>query len=153
MRQRRVKGSGTARHDGRSWIAQYRDLDGANHVKRFRTKEEAEMHLDIYAPIKNTSSIEYFWAQMDRSGDCWLWSHSKTRSGYGRVHWNGKVHPAHRVAYELAKGTIPEGYYVCHACDTPLCCNPDHLWVGTPQENTLDAVRKGRWGCRTKKTR
>lgn len=48
----------------------------------------------------------------------------------------------------MANGDIPDGHFICHKCDTPLCVNPEHLFVGTPQENTLDSVAKGRWGDR-----
>jgi len=52
--------------------------------------------------------------------------------------------PTHRFAWELANGPIPEGMFVCHKCDNPPCCNVDHLFLGTPKENTTDMVNKGR---------
>ncbi len=62
----------------------------------------------------------------------------------GQVHIRYKNQYAHRVAYELATGPIPEGMVVCHRCDTPACINPDHLFVGTQQDNIADMHRKGR---------
>ena len=54
----------------------------------------------------------------------------------------------HRYMYELAVGPIPKGMFVCHHCDVPRCGNPQHLFVGTTQDNTADMVRKGRNRCR-----
>ncbi len=74
---------------------------------------------------------------------CWPWL-GATRKGYGHVRYQGQQWSAHRLAYVLARGPIPTGMLVCHACDNPLCCNPQHLWLGTNRENILDSVTKGR---------
>lgn len=75
---------------------------------------------------------------------CWEWKRGKTPAGYGRIVINGRGEYAHRVAYELVHGKIPEGMHVCHSCDNPACCNPAHLWVGTPKDNMQDRDTKGR---------
>lgn len=76
---------------------------------------------------------------------CWLWTASLDKKGYGKATVNGggwKL--AHRVAWELYRGEIPDGLCACHACDTPACVNPEHLFIGTQQDNVDDMARKGR---------
>ena len=90
---------------------------------------------------------EWFWMNVDASGGqtaCWEWRGSRT-ARYPNIRWDGAYIQAHRLAYTLAKGDPPEGAFICHACDNPRCCNPDHLWVGTHQDNMDDMMSKGRW--------
>ena len=94
---------------------------------------------------------ERFWAKVDRSngGDaCWLWTGYTKRNGYGSytVGTRGAAvtRHVHRISYELTYGPIPPGACVCHHCDTPSCCNPRHLWIGTQYENLADMTAKGR---------
>lgn len=78
---------------------------------------------------------------------CWLWEGSVNPKGYGNVHIGGKkgtVCLTHRLMWQITKGPIPTGMLVCHKCDVPSCINPDHLFIGTSQDNTDDMVRKGR---------
>lgn len=76
--------------------------------------------------------------------DCWYWTASRTRLGYG-THGSmlGEVR-AHRFAYRLFKGPIPSGMCVMHTCDVRYCVNPDHLVLGSHKENMRDMQRKGR---------
>jgi hypothetical protein len=71
----------------------------------------------------------------DKTGDCWLWTASKTRDGYGQVRADEKPRLAHRVAYELAFGAIPAGMQIDHRCRKRACVRPDHLRLATNKEN------------------
>lgn len=102
-------------------------------------------------PQNTTDYAENFWSKVDRSDDdrCWPWSASKDRRGYGYFGVSKKICKAHRVAYYLTTGIDPAEKFVCHHCDNPSCCNPSHLFLGTPKDNLDDAMQKGRWAIGT----
>jgi hypothetical protein len=91
--------------------------------------------------------MKRFWDKVDIRGEdeCWEWTGAKSVNGTRPyIRFLGQTVVAYRLAYELVKGEIPEGLYVCHSCDNGLCCNPAHLWAGTQKQNLLDASAKGR---------
>jgi len=76
---------------------------------------------------------------------CWEWKASLRPNGYGQFGWAlGDIRYAHRVAWEFTHDSIPQGMQVLHRCDNPRCVNPAHLFLGTPRDNMLDKVAKGR---------
>jgi predicted XRE-type DNA-binding protein len=95
---------------------------------------------------KNTP--ENFWSQVSppTPTGCQEWQGMVTKHGYGRVSWHGKKRLSHRVALHIygVLVDLDDALCVLHRCDNPLCCNPDHLFLGTKKDNTQDAMRKGR---------
>jgi hypothetical protein len=99
---------------------------------------------------------ERFWRHVDKSGECWNWTGAPhcERPGlmpYGtftdyvqRSDPDRRARSAHRVAYELAHGEIPEGMMVLHHCDNPRCVRPDHLYAGTRRQNMDDVIARKR---------
>lgn len=89
------------------------------------------------------ATIESLKQRLRVSGSRWLFTGCVNNNGYGQIRHNGKTMLAHRVAYELITGEEPNGVLL-HTCDTPLCCNPEHLTVGTQMDNLQDMRNKGR---------
>ena len=100
-------------------------------------------------PIMPTEDRLLSHVQKNSISGCWEWTGPK-HHGYGKTSYGSRTDGtrrnvfAHRLAYQIWVGEIPEGYEVCHKCDNPCCINPNHLFTGTRQDNIADRERKGR---------
>lgn len=112
------------------------------HYQRWRK------HGDTAAPVQETAEERFSkYVEINTKTDCWEWTGGHSRYGYGAFLYKERQRPAHRVAWELTNGGIPEGMFVLHDCphgDNPRCVNPDHLFLGTQKDNMADMDAKGR---------
>jgi hypothetical protein len=86
-----------------------------------------------------------FWAKVspEPNSGCWLWLGAVAPYNYGQF-WLGRLVRCHRLVYETLVAPVPADAKVCHRCDNPNCCNPDHLWLGSHSDNMRDMFAKGR---------
>lgn len=99
----------------------------------------------------NEKDIERFWRGVDKRGqdECWEWQKCRTKGGYGVMNVRRKILHCNRIGWTIENGRIPDGMIICHKCDNPSCCNPNHLFVGTDLDNCRDREMKGRGHDRT----
>jgi hypothetical protein len=100
-------------------------------------------------------AIEIFWSKVEKTDSCWNWTGASNPTGYG-VFYGGRScglcdsYYTHRIAYNLIFDDYNSEMKVCHKCDNPSCCNPDHLFLGTHSDNMVDMHNKERWKTKTR---
>lgn len=106
--------------------------------KKLKTRKGNELSTEhLKARILNSVNI-------DTSSGCWLWTRTCNNKGYGTMTVNKKTVLSHRISFEVFNRRLLDRTLVLHRCDNPPCCNPNHLFSGTHQDNVLDAIKKGR---------
>lgn len=103
------------------------------------TTRTKEVHL-------SEKDLERFWKKVDKrgEGECWPWTASTRKGGYGQFKKEPTLLSAHRIAFEVTHRKLDRGELVLHSCDNPNCCNPAHLSAGSQRANVADAMARGR---------
>lgn len=96
--------------------------------------------------FKDVKILDRFFAKISIYPDsCWIWNNTPDK--YGHFNLKGcRTGKAHRISWEYFRDKIPKGFFVCHKCDVKGCVNPDHLFIGTQEDNMDDMVRKRKLG-------
>jgi hypothetical protein len=122
------------------------DLNNAYNFKRQKTCSRACHHAGKkFTPER---AVKEFWAKIHKGERCWIWMGAKHFRGYGACGLHLGDTRTHRVSWILTNGPIPKGQGVLHKCDTPLCVNPSHLYLGDQKQNAEDRKARGRRGHR-----
>ena len=106
-----------------------------------QTERQSKFHTGY---LRKFTTLEKLWMRIERRGEdeCWPWKSYSHPNGYGSFFDNGVRRPAHRWLWIELFGEPEDGLWVCHRCDNPICCNPNHLFLGTPKDNAIDCVNK-----------
>ncbi len=109
-------------------------------------KPETEVVATIKGVNITTKDAQRFWTKVDKRGEdeCWEWGGRKNNKGYGVMTIGRESAYAHRLSYTLIIGSVPNGLFILHSCDNPLCVNTSHLRIGTQKDNMMDRSLRGR---------
>lgn len=98
----------------------------------------------LFTYVNDATATLRLLAKINKNGEngCWLWEGAKKTNGYGKFFYNGKNQAAHRIAYKLLSGIIPDGACILHKCDNPICVNPNHLSTGSHADMAVLATER-----------
>jgi hypothetical protein len=120
-------------------------LPPARHRRPLHVRQEGHRERPVQVRWEwRMNAVELVFRNLEWDGDCLIYQGARDRDGYGKVKIQGRTLRPHRVIFAEMVGAIPDGFIVCHSCDNPPCCNPDHLWIGTHADNARDRNEKGR---------
>ncbi len=119
----------------------------SKHYQRY--KKHGDPHKSDWRKLKGSNLEEKLrFNSIEDENGCWIWQGARFSNKYGCINVGKRRNRlTHRLAYELWNGEVSSDLFVCHHCDQPLCVNPNHLFLGTDQDNMNDKVKKGRGNC------
>ena len=114
-------------------------------LRDYRRRHLIGLCLDCFRKRSSLLSLQRLFARAKAVSNCLEWQGARNTAGYGFISIGCKIIRVHRLVWQLSYGDIPQGFSVLHKCDNPPCIKLNHLFLGTPKDNTRDAILKGRF--------